>query len=169
MIAFVGRNAKILCLPAGSPYYAVHILMERESGKTLDCFIEVASVGEAIWVARQATQRSKKERPCKLSGREIKVTVSSHDELMAELFPRAKHVRWIDGKPVVDRSQRSYYAGQAASGFQGFLHTEELVALKKHALLAERVGHHADHDEWTSLTCHSHHLLTRLLVVSMKR
>lgn len=59
---------------------------------------------------------------------------------MVQLFPRAKHVRWSNGEPVVDKSERKYYADKPAAGFQGFLHPEELVAMAKHANLSERVS-----------------------------
>ncbi|KXT03832.1 hypothetical protein AC578_8926 [Pseudocercospora eumusae] len=138
MIAFVGRNAQILRQPEGAPYHAVHILMERESGKTMDCFIEVSTPNEAAWVVSQFAKRAERRRPPKVGDRLVEVLYSSQDELMAELFPRAKHVRWSHGQPVVDKTSRNYYAGQKASGFQGFLHSEELVAMTKHALLSER-------------------------------
>lgn len=65
MTAFIGRNAQILRQPEGSPYHAVHILMERESGKTMDCFIEVTNPKEAAWVARQFGRRVEQKRPPK--------------------------------------------------------------------------------------------------------
>lgn len=65
MTAFIGRNAQILRQPEGSPYHAVHILMERESGKTMDCFIEVTNPTEAAWVARQFARRVEQKRPPK--------------------------------------------------------------------------------------------------------
>ncbi|KAI5371205.1 putative nucleotide-binding alpha-beta plait domain superfamily [Septoria linicola] len=138
MIAFVGRNAQVLRQPAGSPYHAVHILMERESGKTMDCFIEVTSPTEAAWVARQFARRVEQKRTPKVGDRSVEVLYSSQDDLMVELFPRAKHVRWSNGQPVVDRSERKYYPDKPAAGFQGFLHPEELVAMGKHASLSER-------------------------------
>ncbi|GIZ38940.1 hypothetical protein CKM354_000233700 [Cercospora kikuchii] len=138
MTAFLGRNAQIVRQPEGSPFHAIHILMERESGKTMDCFVEVATPAEASWVARQFARRVDQKRPPKVGDRTVEVVYSSQDELMFELFPRAKHVRWSNGQPVVDRNERKYYKDQAAVGFQGFLHPEELVALSKHATLHER-------------------------------
>ncbi|KAM3415749.1 hypothetical protein BST61_g9260 [Cercospora zeina] len=138
MTAFLGRNAQILRQPEGSPFHAIHILMERESGKSLDCFIEVATTAEATWIARQFGRRVDQKRPPKVGDRIVEVVFSSQDELMFELFPRAKHVRWSNGQPVVDRSERKYYKDQAAVGFQGFLHPEELVAMLKHATMNER-------------------------------
>lgn len=138
LIAFVGRQAQINRMPLGSPYHAVHIMMERESGKTLDCFIEFATVHEANWVVRQLNHRTKAGRPPKVGDRTVQVLNSTQDELMAELFPRAKHVRWNGGQPIVDNSKREYYQSAAADGFNGFLHSEEFHAMVKHAGLNER-------------------------------
>ncbi|KAK4635208.1 hypothetical protein CLAFUW4_01396 [Fulvia fulva] len=138
MTAFVGRNAQILRMPEGSPYHAVHIMMERETGKTMDCFVEFSTPTEAGWVVRQFQRRVDSGRPPKVGDRVVEVTFSTQDELMAELFPRAKHVRWNNGQPVVDRTERKYYADKPAAGFQGFLHNEEFVSLGKHAGLSER-------------------------------
>lgn len=138
LTAFVGRQAQINRMPEGSPYHAVHIIMERESGKTQDCFIELATPNEAAWVVRQINKRLDQGRPPKVGDRIVKVTNSSQDELMTELFPRAKHVRWHQGQPIVDQSKRTYYEKVAADGFSGFLHDEEFHAMQKHANLDER-------------------------------
>ncbi|KAK4508419.1 hypothetical protein PRZ48_002157 [Zasmidium cellare] len=138
LTAFVGRQAQMNRMPAGSPYHAVHILMERESGKTLDCFIEVASASEATWCMRQLNKRAEDGRPPKVGSRMVQVTTCTQDELMAELFPRAKHVRWVRGQPIVDKSKKQYYAHSPADGFSGFVHTEEFHAMMKHANQSER-------------------------------
>jgi hypothetical protein len=59
--------------------------------------------------------------------------------LVAELFPRAEHVRWSNGEPVIDTAKHTYYPDRPATGFQGFLHHEELNALSRHAYQSERV------------------------------
>ncbi|KAK5006509.1 hypothetical protein LTR28_006413, partial [Elasticomyces elasticus] len=38
IVAAVGRNARLVSQPPGSPYYAIHIIMERSTGKTMDCY-----------------------------------------------------------------------------------------------------------------------------------
>lgn len=115
-------------------------MMERESGKTMDCFIEFGTAGEAAHVARSFARRVEQGRPPKVSDREVTVVYSSQDELMELLFPRAKHTRWSGGQPVIDKSVRKYYAHEDAAGFQGFMFTEEIVMLTKHAQLSERVS-----------------------------
>lgn len=140
MINFIGRNTQVNRMPPGSPYHAVHVLMERETGKTNECFIEVASPAEAKWVVNQFKRRIDDGRPPKVGAREVKVEYSSQDEFLRQLFPRAKHVRWRGGQPVVDGTPRRYYTNEGAAGFQGFLAQEEVVAMGKNAGLHDRVS-----------------------------
>lgn len=138
MVAFVGQHAQISRMPPGSSYYAVHILMERETGKTMDCFIELSNAREAAWVAKTMQNRANAGRPPKVNNRLVQVSVSSQEELMHELFPRAKHVAWTGCHPIVDTTPRQYYPGVRAAGFQGFLHSEEYVQMIKIAEMGDR-------------------------------
>ena len=138
MIAFVGQQAQILRMPARSAYYAVHIIMDRESGKTMDCFIELATVKEASMVLKTMQSRADSGRPPKVNNRLVTVKVSSQEELMSELFPRARHVAWHGNHPVVDTKPRQYYPGVNAVGFQGFIQDEEMVDMIKIAEMGHR-------------------------------
>ena len=138
--AFLGRNVKILSQPAGSPFHAVHIIMDRHNAKTMDAYIEVTKYGEAVWVYNQYQKRLKEGRPGKIGDRAVEVAVSSQDELMRDLFPRAKNVTWEGGVPKVDKTITCYYPGVPAAGFRGFLQDEELVLMTKHAETPQRVS-----------------------------
>ena len=138
--AFVGRNAQIVSQPEGSPYHAVHIIMERHTGKTMDAFIELARISEATYVVSQFQRRLLTGRAPKVGNREVEVELSSQEELMAELFPRAKNVRWVGAEPVITDIVESYYPGTTATGFNGFLQDEEVVMAVKHADTPHRVS-----------------------------
>jgi hypothetical protein len=131
VIAFVGQQAQINRMPVGSPYFAVHIIMERESGKTMDCFIELSTLKEATWIANTMRTRAKSGRPPKIDNRTVDPKVSSQEELMHALFPRARHVAWNSNNPIIDFTPRQYYPSIPAAGFQGFLHSEEIVGMIK--------------------------------------
>jgi hypothetical protein len=131
VIAFVGQQAQINRMPASSPYFAVHIIMERESGKTMDCFIELSTPKEATWIANTMRTRAKSGRPPKIDNRIVDPRVSSQEELMHALFPRARHVAWNDNDPIIDFTPRQYCTGIPAAGFHGFLHSEEIVGMLK--------------------------------------
>ncbi|KAK5133144.1 hypothetical protein LTR08_008168 [Meristemomyces frigidus] len=133
MTAFVGRNAKIISQPEGSPYHGVHIIMERHTGKTMDAFIEFSRAAEATYVVNQFQKRIVQGRHPKVGDRLVEVLLSSQEELMGELFPRSKNVRWEGAAPVVLDNPQMFYAGVEAAGFTGFMQSEEVVMVVKHA------------------------------------
>ena len=124
--SLVGRNAKIVGQPEGTPYHAVHIIMERHSGKTMDAFIELSRASEATWVVKQFDKRVSQGRYPKVGDRQVEVMLSSQEELMGELFPRARNVRWEGCAPVVLDNPQMFYPGIPAAGFTGFLQDEEV-------------------------------------------
>jgi hypothetical protein len=140
IVAFMGGKAQIARQPDGSPWHAVHIIMERETGKTMDCFIELTSEAEATYQCDQFRRRAEAGRPPRVGERVVQVILSSQDELLSELFPRAKHVHWNNGSPIIDTEPKFYYEGIQAAGFQGFLHPEEFFTMARHAETNDRVS-----------------------------
>ncbi|RMY58041.1 hypothetical protein D0865_02824, partial [Hortaea werneckii] len=132
ILAFVGRNAAVCAQPAGSPYYAVHIIMERHTGKTMDAFVELENDAEARSVINHFQKRIEQGRQPRLGDRAVNVDLSSQEELMSELFPRAKNVMWDGASPVVSDHKNYYYPSVASTGFAGFLQPEEVVMVTKH-------------------------------------
>ncbi|GAB1742963.1 hypothetical protein NU219Hw_g8662t1 [Hortaea werneckii] len=132
ILAFVGRNAAVCAQPAGSPYYAVHIIMERHTGKTMDAFVELENDAEARSVISHFQKRIEQGRQPRLGDRPVNVDFSSQEELMSELFPRAKNVMWDGASPVVSDHKNYYYPSVASTGFAGFLQPEEVVMMTKH-------------------------------------
>ncbi|KAK4948271.1 hypothetical protein LTR10_012805 [Elasticomyces elasticus] len=131
--AFVGRNAQIVSQPPGSPYFAVHVIMERHTGKTMDAFIEFSRSGEAQYVVSQFNKRMLTGRHPRLGDRHVEVEISSQEDLMGEMFPRAKNVVWEGATPRILANNEMYYANTPSAGFTGFLQTEEIVMMIKHA------------------------------------
>ncbi|MBE7158489.1 MAG: hypothetical protein INR62_08670 [Rhodospirillales bacterium] len=137
---FLGRQTQLCHQPQGTGFYAVHLVMDRHTGKTMDAYVEVSTPIEAVWVVNQFQKRVMQKRPGKIGDRVVGVELSSQDELMATLFPRAKQVKWEGGVPQVDTSKQTYYAGVHSTGFNGFLQDEEIVHIKKHAETPQRVS-----------------------------
>lgn len=133
MINFLGSNAKVIPPALGT---GVHIIMERTTGKTMDCYVEFQSVYEAQIAVNHLVYRGHALRlghpP---HDRVVNVTMSSQDELMKQLFPRAKNVVWVDGKPVIQASNEPFN-----TGFKTFITGEELVMMCKHAEQPHRVS-----------------------------
>ena len=99
--------------------------MDRATGKTQDCYVEFFSVLDArAWVN---VINNRTHAANRIGDRTLEVQLSSQDELLKELFPRAKNVSWEGGKPVIMQSDDPYN-----SGFKTFLFAEELQNLVSH-------------------------------------
>ncbi|KAK4569506.1 hypothetical protein LTR86_003269 [Recurvomyces mirabilis] len=131
--AIVNRNVQIISQPAGSPYFATHIVMERGSGKTMDAFIEVSTPYEAKRVVEQFGRRAMSGRPARIGDRVVEVETSTQEDFMSEMFPRAKNIVWHGATPKVLLNTEEFYPGQLSAGFTGFMTPEEIVMVVKHA------------------------------------
>ncbi|KAL8778570.1 MAG: hypothetical protein Q9194_001925 [Teloschistes cf. exilis] len=118
----LGRNAKIVTPELG---VGIHIIMERPTGKTQDCFVEFFSYGDALASFNRCLARGQNLR---MGDRVVTVAMSSQDDLMKEMFPKAKNCTWRDGRPIITESADPYN-----SGFKSFLTNEELLQMATHA------------------------------------
>ena len=132
IVVFLGRNAKILSPNIGE---AVHIMMERNTGKSMDCFVEFFSHADATALVNRITRAKEEEgRHIKLAERHVDVELSSQSALMQELFPKAKNVQWNGSVPEVYSTNEPYN-----SGFKEFITDEELIQMLKYAETPQRV------------------------------
>ncbi|KAL8837859.1 MAG: hypothetical protein Q9170_002377 [Blastenia crenularia] len=122
VLGLLGRNAKIVTPDLGVP---IHIIMDRTTGKTMDCYVEFFSYGDAQAAFNKCLLRGSQLR---LADRVVDVSMSSQDALLYELFPKAKNVEWVNGRPVIQESNDPYN-----SGFKSFVTSEELLQLVSHA------------------------------------
>ncbi|KAI4117138.1 MAG: hypothetical protein LQ345_002565 [Seirophora villosa] len=122
VLGFLGRNAKILTSDIGVP---IHIIMDRTNGKTMDCYVEFFSHGDAQAAFNKCLLRGNQLR---LGDRVVDVSMSTQDELLKEMFPKAKNVTWSHGRPIVRESNDPYN-----SGFKAFVTNEELLQLVGYA------------------------------------
>ncbi|PNS14803.1 Epithelial splicing regulatory protein 1 [Sphaceloma murrayae] len=128
IIAAIGRNVRIIAQPPGTPFNAIHIIMDRGTGKTLDCFVEVEDKNEAQNAVNNFQSRRSRGRAPRVGDRHINIEVSSVEVLMKRLFPKANCIQWWGAIPVAYQPSEEYN-----SGFQGFVTIEELSQLLKHA------------------------------------
>ncbi|KAL8971391.1 MAG: hypothetical protein Q9183_001079 [Haloplaca sp. 2 TL-2023] len=122
VFGLLGRNAKIVTPELG---VGIHIIMDRPTGKTMDCFVEFFSHGDAQASYNKCMLRGPGLR---LGDRIVNVQMSSQDELLKEMFPRAKNCTWSNGRPVIVDSNEAYN-----TGFKTFLTNEELLQMVTHA------------------------------------
>ncbi|KAH9819760.1 Actin-related protein 2/3 complex subunit 4, partial [Teratosphaeria destructans] len=143
--AFLCRQAKIVPQPLGSPYFAVHVIMERSTGKTNDAFIELTSEVEAVRVVSQSEKRMLNGRPQKMGDRTVEVVMSCQEDLMHEMFGKAKKIVWAGNMPVVSNEVECYYPGVPSEGFNGFIGTEELHEMLQRCEHPQRYFHITRH------------------------
>ncbi|EGE07844.1 hypothetical protein TEQG_06776 [Trichophyton equinum CBS 127.97] len=129
VVHFLGRRAKLLPESRGT---SIHVIMERSTAKTMDCYVELltqADAEEALsWVNRNLPAHSPR-----LGDRHVHVEMSSQDALLREIFPRAKCVLWKNGVPEIQPNTDRY-----STGFQGFLTNEELFCMVHYAETPKR-------------------------------
>ena len=151
-MAFLGKNAKIVTSDLGFP---IHIIMDRMTGKTMDCYVEFFSVGDA---QAAVNAKNRASNPHKLDNRPPKIEMATQDELLEKLFPKAKNIKWEGGVPRVTQPDEPYN-----SGFKSFVTGEEMVALSKEAEFPQRVS------ESFVICCSSHDPRLALRQSSAKR
>ncbi|KAK3905536.1 hypothetical protein C8A05DRAFT_12655 [Staphylotrichum tortipilum] len=130
IIAFLGRNSKIL----NDVQEPVHIIMERVSSKTQDCYVEFGSTQDAVRAVERHRDNVHRGRPARLGDRPVEVLLSSQAALMQDLFPLASGIWWDNGKPVI----QTPIDGQPWKTFKGFVTEEEMTMLVKHVELPQR-------------------------------
>ncbi|WEW56727.1 hypothetical protein PRK78_002176 [Emydomyces testavorans] len=129
VVHLMGRKAKLLPQHLGTP---VHIIMDRSTAKTMDCYVEFFSTEDAKQTL-EWLNRGLPGAPPRLGDRHIDVEMSSQDELLKDLFPRAKCIVWQNGKPILTPNNDAY-----SVGFQGFLTGEETFCMIRNAEMPKR-------------------------------
>lgn len=126
----MGEKARMVAMPRGTGSYAIHIIMERATAKSNDCYVEFESQVDAENEAYrlQTTKRL-------IGNRRARIAMSSQEELMSEILPRAKCVRWQSCKPEVIQNTDEYL-----DGFQGFVTSEEMHHTSRIAMTPTRVS-----------------------------
>ncbi|KAI0112893.1 hypothetical protein F4814DRAFT_449343 [Daldinia grandis] len=124
VIAFLGRSARI----PNDKDEPVHIIMDRVTSKTNDCYVELLSFQDAVNAVDKHRAAIKQERHPKLGGRNVEMTVASQAKLMKELFPTAHGIDWHEA-PYAFTSGSEY----DFQNFKGFVCAEEMGMLYKHA------------------------------------
>lgn len=134
MYAFLGRSARIVSDTLTEP---IHIIMERITSKTMDVYIEFINVSEAVAAVERYDVNRNGGRGGRLGERHVELEVVGQDKLMADLFPKARNVKWVGARPeIIPRDVNDIYN----SGFKGFVSREELLMLVKHVEVPQRVS-----------------------------
>lgn len=108
--------------------------MERSTAKTMDCYVEFNTVEDAQAAVTRINRIYETGRAPRLGNRHVDVELSSQDDLLKDLFPRAKCIMWKDGTPILVQNTDPY-----SSGFSGLFTSEEIVGCLRHAESPQRV------------------------------
>ncbi|KAL4977869.1 hypothetical protein BDW66DRAFT_165294 [Aspergillus desertorum] len=128
---FIGRQARPITEEMGCP---IHIIMDRSTAKTMDCYVEFQTVRDAHETVERINRLHDNGRVPRLGGRHVDVEVSDQDALLKDLFPRARCIKWEAGMPKVQPNDDQL----ACSGFNGFFTSEEIIMAIRHAELPRR-------------------------------
>ncbi|EXJ71935.1 uncharacterized protein A1O5_04436 [Cladophialophora psammophila CBS 110553] len=115
--------------------YPIHIIMERSTGKTMDCYVELTSPLTAAQDWEHAFGLKCMRIP-KIGQRNVEVFLSNQGELMKDMFPRAKCIHFDSqqfGAPKLVPNRDIF-----SSGYKGFMTNEELTCMVRHAEYPQR-------------------------------
>ncbi|GFF89273.1 hypothetical protein IFM53868_05780 [Aspergillus udagawae] len=130
IIQFLGRQARLITPQQGC---AIHIIMERSTAKTMDCYAEFQSMSDAQETATRINRIYETGRAPRLGNRSVDVEFSNQDALLKDLFPRAKCIFWKDAMPTAVPNDDPF-----STGFSGFFTSEEIVNAIRHAEIPHR-------------------------------
>ncbi|KAL4917768.1 hypothetical protein BDW62DRAFT_218053 [Aspergillus aurantiobrunneus] len=130
IVQFLGRQARLITADQGCP---IHIIMERSTAKTMDCYAEFKTHGDARDTVIRINRIYESGRTPRLGNRHVDVELTDQNELLRDLFPRAKCVIWTGGRPSEKENLDPY-----CSGFTGFFTSEEIILAIRHAEIPHR-------------------------------
>ncbi|KAL2830226.1 hypothetical protein BDW59DRAFT_177991 [Aspergillus cavernicola] len=127
---FLGRQAHLITPGNGC---AIHIIMERSTAKTMDCYAEFQTPGDAKDAVIRINRIYETGRAPRLGNRHVDVELTDQNELLKDLFPRTKCIVWRNGMPHLAENNDPY-----CSGFSGFFTSEEIILAIRHAEIPHR-------------------------------
>jgi hypothetical protein len=129
---FLGKNASMIA--HNEQGCSIHIIMERPTSKTMDCYVELLTHEAAVDAFQKHENLVMSGKHPRVGTRHVDVLVSSQDELLKAIFPRARGLVWENGVPRKIENHDPYSAG-----FQGFFTREEMIGMYRHAETPQRV------------------------------
>lgn len=139
IVQFIHRYALVPMLKKNHEGYPIHIIMEKPTGKTMDCFVEFPSHKAARECVRRFEHTAHPGRGNKLGTRHVTLDLSNQAELMHAIFPRARLVEFdaASGKPTIIRRRGD---DDWSEGFRGYFTLEEIYGVTRFAESPGRVS-----------------------------
>lgn len=125
-------------LAAHNQGWGLHIIMEKPTGKTMDCFVEFPNHQAARDCVKQFDFTATPGRATKIGNRNVSLDMSNQGELMQALFPRARFVHFdeITGRPTIMGHETD---ASWSIGFRGYFTLEELYGVARFSETPSRV------------------------------
>ncbi|KAK5073669.1 Actin-related protein 2/3 complex subunit 4 [Lithohypha guttulata] len=129
---FINRYAAIPMIKKNHEGYPIHIIMEKPTGKTMDCYVEFPNDAAAKECVKRFEYTAQPGRGTRLGTRNVTLDLSSQAELMKAIFPRARLVVFSasDGKPHIFGRETD---PSWSDGFRGFVTLEEIYGVTRFA------------------------------------
>jgi len=113
----------------------IHVIMERSTSKTMDCYVEFRSIDAAKRAINRHEHQILSGRHPRIGNRQVYLEISEQNELLRDLFSKAKCVAWQNGVPSLVHNRDPF-----SSGFKALFTDEEMVGLVRHAENPQRVS-----------------------------
>jgi hypothetical protein len=114
---------------------SIHVIMERPTSKTMDCFVELLTPEAAMDAFNKHENLVMSGKHPRIGTRHVDVVTSNQDGLLKAIFPRSRGLVWEEGVPRKIQNNDPYSAG-----FQGFFTQEEMIGMYRHAETPQRVS-----------------------------
>ncbi|KAL5598324.1 uncharacterized protein BROUX77_006158 [Berkeleyomyces rouxiae] len=115
---------------APDSFEPIHIIMCRNTGKTMEVFIELLSDSDVVALCMRYEEGKRTNQPIKMGDRAVTVSPSSQEELMHRIFPTASGIAWKGQRPALKRTRG--LMGLPGHKFRGFISEEEMTMVVRH-------------------------------------
>lgn len=117
----------------------IHIIMEKPTGKTMDCFVEFRTPEAARHCVQQFDYGIEPGKNTKIGNRNVSLDLSNQAELRKAIFPRSRYVDFdkSSGKPRIMSHEED---PTWSEGFRGYMTEEEIYGITRFAENPARVS-----------------------------
>lgn len=117
----------------------IHVIMEKPTGKTMDCFVEFRTQEAARDCVKRFEYSAQPGRGTKIGNRNVSLDLSSQAELMRAVFPRSRLAEFdqVTGRPrIMSHDEDPSWT----AGFRGYITLEEIYGMTRFAETPSRVS-----------------------------
>lgn len=117
----------------------IHIIMEKPTGKTMDCFVELQNHQAAKECVRRFEYHVLPGQNTKIGNRNVTLDLSNQAELRKAVFPRSRFVEFdiLTGRPRIMSHEED---PSWSEGFRGYFTQEEIFGVTRFAENPARVS-----------------------------